>query len=115
MAEPEWGLKRLCPGCNTRFYDLTKDPTTCPSCGESYALDALSERKSHGTTRSRAKPSAPKAAPTIVDDDDIIDDDSDDNDTTTADQLLDDAEDDDDDDDLGEITPERKGGDEDEA
>lgn len=36
MAKPEWGTKRTCPKCATRFYDLTKDePVTCIAC--SYA------------------------------------------------------------------------------
>lgn len=26
------GLKRICAGCGTRFYDLNKRPITCPSC-----------------------------------------------------------------------------------
>lgn len=113
MAEPEWGLKRLCPSCSTRFYDLTNDPTTCPSCGESFALEALSERKSHASSRTRSKAaSAPKAKPVVVDDDDedIIDDDSDDDDdAAVADVLLDDDEEDDDD--LADIAPERSGDD----
>ena len=25
MVKPEWGSKRICPKCSTRFYDLTKD------------------------------------------------------------------------------------------
>ena len=25
MVKPEWGTKRACPKCGTRFYDLTKD------------------------------------------------------------------------------------------
>nr|MBA3527108.1 FYDLN acid domain-containing protein [Sphingomonas sp.] len=25
MVKPEWGTKRTCPKCATRFYDLTKD------------------------------------------------------------------------------------------
>ena len=33
MVKPEWGTKRTCPKCATRFYDLTKeDPVTCISC-----------------------------------------------------------------------------------
>jgi uncharacterized protein (TIGR02300 family) len=32
VAKPELGTKRLCPGCGARFYDLSKDPITCPKC-----------------------------------------------------------------------------------
>src|SRR4051812_9141608 len=34
MVKPEWGTKRTCPKCGTRFYDLGKeDPVTCINCG----------------------------------------------------------------------------------
>jgi uncharacterized protein (TIGR02300 family) len=34
MVKPEWGAKRTCPKCGTRFYDLGKDsPVTCIACG----------------------------------------------------------------------------------
>ena len=34
MVKPEWGTKRTCPKCGTRFYDLGKDnPVTCIECG----------------------------------------------------------------------------------
>ncbi|WP_454886896.1 TIGR02300 family protein [Sphingomonas oryzagri] len=34
MVKPEWGTKRTCPKCGTRFYDLGKeDPLTCIACG----------------------------------------------------------------------------------
>lgn len=38
MIKPEWGTKRTCPKCATRFYDLEKDdPVTCINC--SYAWE----------------------------------------------------------------------------
>lgn len=33
MAKPEWGTKRTCFECGTKFYDLRRDPILCPSCG----------------------------------------------------------------------------------
>jgi uncharacterized protein (TIGR02300 family) len=34
MVKAEWGAKRTCPKCGTRFYDLGKeDPVTCIACG----------------------------------------------------------------------------------
>lgn len=33
MAKPELGTKRLCPGCGAKYYDLNRDPITCPKCG----------------------------------------------------------------------------------
>ncbi len=32
MAKPELGLKRVCVSCSTKFYDLGKQPATCPKC-----------------------------------------------------------------------------------
>lgn len=100
MAKPEWGLKRLCPSCGARFYDLLRDPVPCPTCGAVHALEALSERKAAGPARSRPKPEkvAVAVAP-LADGDDLIEDDDDD--AVEDDVLL--PDDDDDDDDLGEI------------
>ena len=41
MAKPEWGTKRICPSCGARYYDLRKDPPTCPSCGTVFDPEAL--------------------------------------------------------------------------
>ena len=32
MTKPELGTKRLCAGCNAKFYDLLKSPIVCPMC-----------------------------------------------------------------------------------
>jgi uncharacterized protein (TIGR02300 family) len=32
VTKPELGTKRLCAGCNAKFYDLMKDPIVCPMC-----------------------------------------------------------------------------------
>ncbi|MCP4380498.1 MAG: TIGR02300 family protein [Hyphomicrobiales bacterium] len=32
MAKPELGTKRTCPNCGKKYYDLNRDPITCPSC-----------------------------------------------------------------------------------
>jgi uncharacterized protein (TIGR02300 family) len=37
MVKAEWGTKRTCPKCGTRFYDLTKDePVECIDCGNQW-------------------------------------------------------------------------------
>jgi uncharacterized protein (TIGR02300 family) len=41
VVKAEWGLKRICPNCGTRYYDFRKDPPTCPSCGTVYDPEAL--------------------------------------------------------------------------
>ena len=46
MIQPEWGTKRTCPKCATRFYDLTKDdPVACINCGYSWAPEAILKSK----------------------------------------------------------------------
>jgi uncharacterized protein (TIGR02300 family) len=45
-VKPEWGAKRACPKCNTRFYDLTKDdPVTCIACGFAWVPDPILKSK----------------------------------------------------------------------
>ena len=34
MPKEEWGLKHICAGCGTKFYDLLRDPIACPKCGK---------------------------------------------------------------------------------
>ncbi len=109
MAKPEWGAKRSCPSCGTRFYDLMRDPVPCPNCGTTFPLSALTEKKTAQPARARAKPekAAPVGAANDLDDDDTVEDDSNDVDDAV---LLDDEEDDDDD--LGEISGGREDNDE---
>ena len=46
MAKPEWGTKRGCPKCGTRFYDLGKDtPVTCISCGNIWDPEPILKSK----------------------------------------------------------------------
>jgi uncharacterized protein (TIGR02300 family) len=35
------GTKRVCQACEVPFYDLSRDPIVCPSCGEHYVPAAL--------------------------------------------------------------------------
>ena len=41
MPKDEWGVKRLCPHCASRFYDLRRDPMTCPECGHTFSAESL--------------------------------------------------------------------------
>ena len=46
MAKPEWGKKRICLACNTKYYDFNKSPIICPSCGSVFDPDIyLKSRK----------------------------------------------------------------------
>ena len=46
MIKPEWGTKRTCPKCATRFYDLEKDdPVTCINCGHAWEPEPILKSK----------------------------------------------------------------------
>jgi uncharacterized protein (TIGR02300 family) len=66
MVKPEWGTKRTCPKCATRFYDLGKDdPVTCISCGSAWEPEPILKSK-------QPLPfDAPKTLAPIKDDDDL--------------------------------------------
>ena len=46
MVKAEWGTKRACPKCNSRFYDLTNDdPVTCINCGFAWVPEPILKSK----------------------------------------------------------------------
>jgi uncharacterized protein (TIGR02300 family) len=46
MVKPEWGSKRTCPKCATRFYDLGKDdPVHCIECGTEWVPEPVLKSK----------------------------------------------------------------------
>lgn len=48
MAQPEWGTKRQCPKCGTRFYDLGRnDPIICISCEVKFKPEIILKSKMH--------------------------------------------------------------------
>ena len=52
MAKPEWGTKRICPSCGTRYYDMQHDPIICPKCQTPFDPEALLRAR-------RTRPAAP--------------------------------------------------------
>ncbi len=46
MVKPEWGTKRACPKCGTRFYDLQNDePVTCIACSFTWEPEPILKSK----------------------------------------------------------------------
>ena len=46
MVKPEWGTKRTCPKCSTRFYDLgNEDPVHCIECGTDFVPEPVLKSK----------------------------------------------------------------------
>jgi uncharacterized protein (TIGR02300 family) len=95
MPKEEWGVKRICPKCSVRFYDLQNDPMTCPSCGAVFDIESLTAPKTKGSSSHRAKEEDVRetAGDDLVDDDVVLDDD-DDGDGDIDDELLEDDDDD---------------------
>lgn len=97
MAKPDWGKKLTCPSCGARFYNLNKEPATCPKCEATVEIQPV--LKPRRTPAEAPKPK--KVVKKVSDDDDDVDallDDDDDDD------LIEDTSDlDDDDDDVAEV------------
>jgi uncharacterized protein (TIGR02300 family) len=63
LAKPEWGTKRICQSCGTRFYDFGRSPIACPSCGAAFDLEILNRaRRTRPTGRTVAAAAGPVAA-----------------------------------------------------
>ena len=46
MVKAEWGTKRTCPKCSTRFYDLGNDePVVCIACETSWIPEPVLKSK----------------------------------------------------------------------
>ncbi len=41
MVDESLGIKRTCPSCHARFYDLNKTPIECPKCGETFTVEPI--------------------------------------------------------------------------
>lgn len=90
MPKDEWGVKRVCPSCATRFYDLRTDPMTCPNCGTVFTVESLTAVKPKVQRPEKTKPEPVdiEDLPDIETDDDVIDSEDD-----MSDEILEDEED----------------------
>ena len=90
MPKDEWGVKRVCPTCSTRFYDLQHDPMTCPKCGSTFTIESLTAVKAKGLRPEKLKPEPVDVEdlPEIDTDDDVIE-----SDDELDDEILEDEED----------------------
>ncbi len=106
MPKEEWGVKRLCPACSTRFYDLQNDPMTCPNCGMEHTVEQLTSGKARTMSPDKADPKSAKAAvaddaAAASDDDEddaavvVLDDDEEEDVLEDDDDVLEDDEDED--------------------
>ena len=72
MAKPEWGKKRICPSCGTKYYDFKNSPIICPSCGAEFDPDAyLRSRKGKSLSTKAVVEDTSKISEDISDIDEI--------------------------------------------
>jgi uncharacterized protein (TIGR02300 family) len=45
LVKADLGIKRVCPSCSARFYDLQKRPIECPKCAFSFEPEALYKQR----------------------------------------------------------------------
>lgn len=84
MAKPKLGMKRQCPKCGARFYDLGKDdPITCIGCEHQFAAEQILKPRRPAPAEVKAPEKAapkkkdPDADPEAAEGDDADDDDAD--------------------------------------
>ena len=102
MIKAEWGSKRQCPKCGTRFYDLmNEDPVTCINCGNAWVPEPILKSKQTLSFETSKPEGEASQQPALENDDLDIDAD--------ADESADDSVDlGDDKDDLSEVVVEPK-------
>ena len=75
MVKPEWGTKRTCPKCSTRFYDLEKDnPVTCIACGTAFMPEPVLKSKQPLPFETQAPVAKDTAADTDLGAEDLVPD-----------------------------------------
>lgn len=83
MAQAEWGTKRQCPKCSTRFYDLGNDtPVICISCEQKFKPEIVLKSKQHQIElitqpKEKVEEAAPAEEADMLDDEAILKDDED--------------------------------------
>lgn len=102
MAKPEWGTKRTCPKCSTRFYDLgNEDPCTCLDCGTRWIPEPILKTKQSHVIQPKPAAKKEKKSTEETDQDALLADDTNDievpdeeGETVLGNVSLDDSEDD---------------------
>jgi uncharacterized protein (TIGR02300 family) len=59
VSKPEWGTKRICQQCATRFYDMKKKPPICPKCGASIELESPKAKRARAAAEEKARRTIP--------------------------------------------------------
>ena len=76
MVKPEWGTKRTCPKCSTRFYDLGEEnPVHCISCGTDFLPEPVLKSKQPLAFEAAPAAKEPEKADEDLAADDLVDED----------------------------------------
>src|SRR3984885_8643894 len=75
LAKPEWGTKRICPSCGTRYYDLLRESVICPKCSTPYDPEAFLKARRSRPALPVEKELAPADADAEVEDVEAVEDD----------------------------------------
>jgi uncharacterized protein (TIGR02300 family) len=59
VSKPEWGTKRICQQCATRFYDMKKKPPVCPKCGGTIELESPKAKRARVAAEEKARRTIP--------------------------------------------------------
>ena len=77
MVKPEWGAKRTCPKCSTRFYDLGNDnPVHCIECGTDFVPEPVLKSKQPLAFEAAPVTKEPVADPELEAEDLAVDEDA---------------------------------------
>jgi uncharacterized protein (TIGR02300 family) len=72
LIKAEWGTKRQCPKCGTRFYDLMQaEPVTCIECGNAWVPEPILKSKQSLPFEAAKTEGADKASDADLEADDI--------------------------------------------
>ena len=98
MAKPEWGRKRICPSCGTKYYDFKNSPIICPSCGAKFDPDLYLKSRKGKSLSTKVSPDETSKISEDISDIDEIEIDSDDEVVSDDEPLIDISKNDQDDD-----------------
>jgi uncharacterized protein (TIGR02300 family) len=73
LTKPDWGSKRICPNCGTRYYDMQRDPITCPKCGAPFDLEALTKTSRKSRAASAVVAVVEEVVPTLPEEEELAD------------------------------------------
>ncbi len=77
MVKPEWGTKRTCPKCSTRFYDLGKDdPVQCITGDHSWMPEPVLKSKQPLAFEVAITPQKDAEDPELAAEDLVVDEDA---------------------------------------